>query len=99
MNNKPDNLRNSSAGTKPVHPLKTLSAPEFAALGGDRMVFVRSIRAELLAGFVPEAKAMPDDMVFQLIMGADGNPLLVADNEQAIADWLSEADVVRVLRH
>ena len=82
-----------------MHPLKALSAPEFAALGGDRTVFVRSIRAGLLARFVPEAKNMPEDMVFQLVMGADGSPLLVADNEQAVKDWLSEADVVRVPRH
>ncbi len=99
MNNKPDSFRNSPGNAKLVHPLKALSAPEFAALGGDRMVFVRSIRAEILAGFVPEAKDMPEDMIFQLIMGADGNPLLVADNEQAVSDWLGEADVIQVPRH
>lgn len=99
MNNKPDNFSSPPEKASHTHPLKALSALEFAALGADRMVFVRTISADLLASFVPEASSMPEDMIFQLIMGADGSPLLVADNSQAVSDWLSEAEVVQVLRH
>lgn len=98
MENKPDNLRKSKSRT-PVHPLKAMSAPDFAALGGNRAVFVRSISAGRLALFMPEAKNMPKDAIFHLVMAADGAPMLVADNPDAVADWLAENEVIEVTRH
>jgi hypothetical protein len=98
MENKPDNIHNSKSLTQ-VHPLKAMSAPDFAALGGNQTVFVRSISAGQLSAFIPEANTMPEDAIFQLIMAADGAPMLVADNPDAVADWLAENDVIQVMRH
>lgn len=82
-----------------VHPLKELSAREFAALGGSDVVFVRSISAGELARFVPEAAMAPEEFQFQMIMSAEGAPLMVSDNVQAVHDWLGEHPVSIALRH
>ncbi len=85
--------------TGSAHPLRQLSAEEFAALGGDRIVFVRSISARELTDFVPEAKTMPADLQFQLVMGADGVPILITDSSSTLSDWLETNDVECVQRH
>lgn len=99
MNSKPNDFRDDASTRNEGHPLRALSEIEFAALGGNKTVFVRTISAKDLADFVPEASAMPEDVQFQLIMAADGAPLLVADNFRAVSDWLSENEVVQVYRH
>lgn len=81
------------------HPLRSLSAEEFAALGGENTVFVRSITARELAEFLPEAEAMPGDVQFQLIMAANGAPILVTDSATALSDWFDQNEFNQVQRH
>ena len=104
MENKPttqqrDKAPEQEAFNNNAHPLRYLSADEFAALGGDNTVFVRTISAKQLAEFLPEAKSMPDDVQFQLIMGADGAPILITDSQTALADWFENNDFSQVQRH
>jgi len=99
MHNKPENCKDQPVRDELAHPLKKLSEVEFAALGGNRMVFVRSISAKQLALFLPEAANMPEDVLFQMIMAADGAPMLIADNTGAVSDWLAENPVSLVQRH
>ena len=99
MDNKADFSRNELTVGDIAHPLKSLSEPEFAALGGDKTVFVRTISAGELARFLPQAQVMPEDARFELIMAADGVPLLVSDDKEAVAAWLAENEVIQVLRH
>lgn len=80
-------------------PLKAMSEQEFAALGADTVVFLRSISGEHLASFIPEAKTTPEDAQFQMIMSADGALVLVTDNDEAIDSWLEDRDVTLVQRH
>lgn len=87
------------ADTHIFHPLRNLSAEEFAVLGGDKTVFIRSISVKELASFLPEASNMPDDVQFQMIMGANGVPILITDSTAAISDWFEHNEVRQVFRH
>ena len=78
--------------------LKAMSPEEFAALGAETIVFVRPITGTELAHFIPEAQIAPEDAVFQLIMSADGSPVLVTDNDAAITDWLEDRDEITLVR-
>ncbi len=79
-----------------VHPLKGITAREFAALGSGEIVFVREISGGELSRFIPEVSGAPDDADFHLVMSADGAPLLVTDGIEAVVDWL-EAHPVQVV--
>jgi hypothetical protein len=68
--------------------LKNLTADQFMALGGNAVVYVRPIKGSDLSEMVPNAE-FDDDETFQIVMGADGAPLMVADSEEAVAEWLS----------
>ena len=63
------------------NPLRSLNEDEFCDLGLEQVGYVRSISARDLAQFVAEAKSMPGEVQFQMIVGANGIPLLIADNE------------------
>ncbi len=105
MQEKPTNADQSGSSpdqdtiTGQAHPLRNLSEDEFAALGGENMVFVRSISARELALFLPEAKSMPGDVQFQMIMAANGAPVLVSDSQTALLDWFEQNDFDQVQRH
>ena len=81
------------------HPLRSINEKDFIELGVGHVVFVRSISVRELRTFVPEAQAMPDDLQFQMIVGANGTPVLIADNIEAIDDWFEQNSVRTVLRH
>jgi hypothetical protein len=72
-----------------VHPLKSLTAAQFAALGGTAVVFVRPILGEALTGMLDEEGFIGDEE-YQLVMSADGTPLFVTDTQEAVSDWLSD---------
>jgi hypothetical protein len=72
-----------------VHPLKSLTAAQFAALGGSAVVFVRPIKGEALTEMLDEP-GFAEDENYQLVMSADGTPLFVTDTAEAVADWLAE---------
>lgn len=81
------------------NPLRKISEEDFANLGVGSVVFVRSISVADLKDFVPEAASMPDDIQFQMIIGADGTPVLITDNAQAMDDWFNQNEVELLPRH
>lgn len=82
-----------------IHPLKSLNAEQFAALGGNRVVFTRTISAADLSAIVPEAANMPDDATFQLVMAANGAPMMVSDSVEVRDEWIDENEVEVAPRH
>lgn len=82
-----------------VHPLKTIDEQQFAALGGNHVVFVRTISGGDLGTLIPEAAEMPDDATFHLVMAANGAPMMVSDNVEALNEWLGENEVEVAPRH
>jgi len=80
------------------HPLKSLTAAQFMALGGNAIVYIRPIRGAALSELMDEVQ-VDDDQEFQLVVSADGSPLLVADSEESVAEWLSDKNLGIVALH
>ncbi len=81
-----------------AHPLKTLTAAQFAALGGSAVVYVRPISGLALTEMLNEPGFL-DHEDYQLVMSADGTPLFVTDTTEAVFDWLSDKNFGIVQLH
>jgi hypothetical protein len=84
------------------NPLKRLTPAEFMALGGNAVVYVRSIKGARLSEMMSEIEDGGEDdaeVDYQIVVSADGQPLLVADSEEAVADWLSDKNYGVVTLH
>jgi len=81
------------------NPLRVLTPEQFAALGGSAVAFVREIKGHELAPILDEEGLAQDQSAYQLIMSADGQPLLVTDSSEAVHEWLAERRVGVVTRH
>lgn len=85
--------RNDEAAAEAqIHPLKSLTRAQFAALGGDAVAYVRPVSGAVLSAMITDTKFDPL-MQYQLVMSADGTPLLVTDTEDAVADWLGDKNL------
>jgi hypothetical protein len=63
------------------------------ALGGNAVVYVRSIKGAKLSQMMGELDDDDEaDQDFQIVVSANGDPLLVADSEEAVAEWLSDKE-------
>lgn len=83
------------------NPLRHLTPAQFMALGGNAVVYVRPIKGRKLSemmsdGDIDEAAG---DQDFQLVVSADGQPLLVADSPEAVEEWLSDKNYGIVALH
>lgn len=76
-----------------AEPLKILTPAEFAALGAGDIVFWRQMPAGELASFIPQAGLAPSSQMLELLMSADGAPVLIADSRDAILDWIEGHEV------
>ena len=84
------------------NPLKCLTPAEFMALGGNAVVYVKSIKGKRLSEMMSEIEDGGEDdaeVDYQIVVSADGQPLLVADSEEAVADWLSDKNYGVVTLH
>lgn len=74
------------------NPLKLLTRAQFAALGGDAVAYVRPISGLILSTMIQDAE-FEADSDYQLVMSADGTPLLVTDTEDGVLDWLGDKNL------
>jgi len=81
-----------------ANPLRHLTAAQFMALGGNAVVYVRPILGAALTDMMIGDELEPETE-FQLVVSADGSPLMVADSEDAVAEWLSERNYGVVSLH
>lgn len=81
-----------------ANPLRHLTPAQFMALGGNAVVYVRPIRGAALSQMMIGDELEPEGE-FQLVVSADGSPLMVGDSEEAVADWLAERNYGVVLLH
>lgn len=72
------------------NPLRHLTPAQFMALGGNAVVYVRSIKGDKLSSMMDEFEDDDANEEFQIVVSADGSPLLVADSEEAVEDWLAD---------
>lgn len=81
------------------NPLRHLTDAQFMALGGNAVVYVRSIKGRKLSEFMEEVDDSDAEEEFQLVVSADGSPLLVADSQEAVAEWLMDRNLGIVALH
>ena len=81
------------------NPLRHLTPAQFMALGGNAVVYVRSIKGKKLAEMMVDPDVTDDEEDFQIVVSADGSPLLVADSDEAVEDWLSDKNFGIVALH
>jgi hypothetical protein len=81
------------------NPLRHLTAAQFMALGGNAVVFIRPIKGKKLGEFMDDVADEAAEEEFQLVVSADGQPLLVADTPEAVTEWLSDKNLGIVALH
>jgi len=69
------------------NPLRNLSAEQFQALGGNAVVYVKHVRGDALGNVLPGSD-FSDEEDYHLVVSADGQPLMIGDSEEAVAEWL-----------
>jgi hypothetical protein len=85
--------RNDEAAAQAlIHPLKSLTRAQFAALGGDAVAYVKAVNGSVLSRMIHDAE-FDDATEYQLLMSADGTPLLVTDTADAVTDWLGDKNL------
>jgi len=89
---------NDLPGEGAVHPLKALTPAEFMALGGKAVVYVKPMTGAAI-GKMTGNTDFDDDGEFQIVVSADGSPLLIADSEDAVVEWLSDKNFGIVALH
>lgn len=80
------------------NPLRHLTPAQFMALGGNAVVYVKPIKGTELAELMNEPDFESDEL-YQLVVSADGSPVLVADSPEAVAEWLLDKSVGLVALH
>jgi hypothetical protein len=60
-----------------------MSDAAFAALGGDRLAYLRAVRSEDVVFLSAEAPLLPAGHCVFVLHGADGAPLLLAGSQEA----------------
>lgn len=81
-----------AAGDHVIHPLKSLTLAQFAALGGNAVAYTRAVSGAVLGEMIEDATFEPEGE-YQLVMSADGTPLLVTDTAEGVTDWLEESSL------
>ena len=89
---------NDLPGEGAVHPLKALTPAEFMALGGKAVVYVKPMTGAAI-GRMTGTTDFAEDGEFQIVVSADGEPLLIADSEDAVVEWLSDKNFGIVALH
>ena len=69
------------------NPLRDLSAEQFQALGGNAVVYVKHVKGDALGNVLPGSDLEVDEE-YHIVVSADGQPLMIGDSEEAVAEWL-----------
>lgn len=80
------------------HPLRHLTPAQFMALGGNAVVYVKSIAGDQLADMMGQPDLAEDDE-YHIVVSADGSPLLIADSAESAVEWLNEKNLGIVTLH
>ena len=60
-----------------------LSTDAFAALGENRVAYVKAMRSEEVARLFPQAPAMQPGVLLFALLAADGSPIVLTDTRDA----------------
>jgi hypothetical protein len=83
---------NEDAVSMDAHPLRHLTPAQFAALGGSAVAYIKPVTGAVLSRMIHDAEFTPGEE-YQLVMSADGTPLMVADTADAVTEWLGDKNL------
>jgi hypothetical protein len=75
-----------------ANPLKDMTRAQFAALGGDAVAYIKPVSGVLLSSMISDAE-FDGETQYHLVMSADGTPLMVADTQEAVTEWLGGQNI------
>lgn len=84
--------RNTEDMIDAANPLKHLTRAQFAALGGDAVAYIKPVTGLVLSTMIHDAE-FDGATQYQLVMSADGTPLMVADTTEAVTEWLGDQNI------
>jgi hypothetical protein len=77
----------------------SLSVQDLAMLGAGKIAYVRTIRSEDVRRLVPQAPEMPPGIDLFALLGADGQPIMITDSREDIAQNAWDNDLTTVSVH
>ena len=80
-------------------PRPAMSAERFAALGENRVAYIKSIRSEQVAFLCAEAPLLPAGHRVQHEHAADGTPIMLAHSREAAMADAAEREIETVSLH
>ncbi len=76
-----------------------LSAEEFASLGGGEVAYVKTMRSEDVQHVFPNAPQIQAGIKIYALLAADGSPILLTDNHDAVVAGAWENELATVSLH
>ena len=80
-------------------PGPAMSAERFAALGENRLAYIRAIRSEEVAFLCAEAPLLPPGHRVFVLYAADGTPIMLADSREAAMADAAHREIETVSLH
>jgi hypothetical protein len=78
---------------------ETMSPETFAGLGGGQLAYVRSLNADEARGLFPTMPPVAPELELWALLGADGSPIMLSDNREALVMNARENDLETVSLH
>lgn len=81
--------------TQNVGNLKTMTRQQFVDYRATDLVYVRGLNKDQLLALIPDIGATSSVDTFWVLIAANGRPIMVTDQYEALDDWLldNEADL------
>ncbi len=70
-----------------------------AEIGGGRIAYIRALNGAQARGLFPSMPEVAPDLELWALIGADGTPIMLADNRQALVENASDTDLETVSIH
>jgi hypothetical protein len=80
-------------------PRPAMSTETFAALGENRVAYIRAIRSEEVAFLCAEAPLLPAGHRVFVLHAADGTPIMLAHSREAVMADAAEREIETVSLH
>ena len=85
--------------TETIHDIKTISPEAFAQLGGGEVAYMKTLRSEEVHELFPQAPEIAPGYELWALLAADGTPIVLADNPNAVMANAAEHDLMMVSVH
>jgi hypothetical protein len=78
---------------------QTMTAENFAGLGGGRIAYVKPLRSDEVKSLFPNVPPLADGLDLWALLAADGTPIMLADSREAVLMNAHENDLETVSIH